>query len=154
MAPVPRVAGWWTGRSDPQRIALYTRWSYYAALALTPFFAFLVVASSPGPPLFAAVLFLLGSVALTVTLLLLVRAGLRATGPDKRLPTRLLVGAAAAALATVAAGVAAFPDGGEAGSGVAGGVFPAPPMLLIASSGGWPAGDPGGGGGGARGGVG
>jgi two-component system sensor histidine kinase DesK len=139
MAPVPRVAGWWTGRSDPQRIALYTRWSYYAALALTPFFAFLVVASSPGPPLFAAVLFLLGSVALTVTLLLLARAGLRAPGPDKRLPTRLLVGAAAAALATVAAGVAAFPDGGEAGSVLPWVVFLAPTMLLIASSAVWPA---------------
>src|SRR4051794_17446381 len=103
MAPVPTFSSWWSGRSDPQRIALYTRWSYYAGLAVTPVFGLLVVGSSPGPPPFAAALFLLGSVAVTVTALLLARSGLTAPGPDKRLPPWLLVGAVTAALTTVAA---------------------------------------------------
>src|SRR3954454_15479948 len=95
MVAVGTMVDWWAGRSDPQRIALYTRSSYYGVLALTPFFALLVVGSSPGPPPFVAVSFLLGSVAVTVTALLLARAGLTAPGPDKRLPPWLLVGAAA-----------------------------------------------------------
>jgi two-component system sensor histidine kinase DesK len=138
MVPVPSIAGWWAGRSDPQRIALYTRSSYYSVLVLTPFVALLLVASSPGPPAVAAALLLLGSVAVTVTSLLLARAGLTAPGPEKRLPTRLLVGAAAAALATVSAGVAAVPDGGDAGSVLPWVVFLAPTMVLIASSTVWP----------------
>jgi two-component system sensor histidine kinase DesK len=138
MVPVGTVAGWWAGRSDPQRIALYTRWSYYSVLALTPFFALLVVVSSTDQRPFAAVLFLLGSVAVTVTVLLLARAGLTAHGPDKRLPPRLLVGAAATTLATACAGVAAVPDGSDAGS-----LWPwvlglAPTMVLIACSTVWP----------------
>ena len=135
---MPSIAGWWAGRSDPQRIALYTRSSYYSVLVLTPFVALLLVASSPGPPAVAAALLLLGSVAVTVTSLLLARAGLTAPGPEKRLPTRLLVGAAAAALATVSAGVAAVPDGGDAGSVLPWVVFLAPTMVLIASSTVWP----------------
>src|SRR4051812_65865 len=138
MVPVPTVAGWWSGRSDPQRIALYTRSSYYTVLALTPILALLVVGSSPGPAPFAAVLFVLGSVAVTVTALLLARAGLAAPGPDKRLPPWLLGGAAATALATAAAGVAAVPDGGDAGS-VLPFVLELPPtMVLIACSTVWP----------------
>src|SRR3954466_15868627 len=116
MAPVGTVAGWWAGRSDPQRIALYTRSSYYGVLALTPFIALLVIASSPSPPAVAAALFLLGAIAVTVAALLLARAGLTRPLPDERLPTRMLGGAAAAALATAGAGVAAVPDAGDAGS--------------------------------------
>jgi two-component system, NarL family, sensor histidine kinase DesK len=138
MVPVPTVAGWWAGRSDPQRIALYTRSSYYSVLALTPFFALLVVVSSTDRRPFAAVLFLLGSVAVTVTVLLLARAGLTAPGPDKRLPPRLLVGAAAMTLATVGAGVAAVPDGGDAGSLLPWVLGLAPTMVLIACSTVWP----------------
>src|SRR4051794_27418942 len=138
MVTVPSVAGWWTARSDPQRIALYTRWSYYSVLALTPLFALLVVASAPGRRPFAAVLFLLGSVAVTVTVLLLARAGLTALGPDKRLPPRLLVGAAATTLATAGAGVAAVPDGGDAGSLLPWVLGLAPTMVLIACSTVWP----------------
>src|SRR4051812_34216407 len=138
MVPVGTVAGWWAGRSDPQRIALYTRWSYYSVLALTPFFALLVVVSSADQRPFAAVLFLLGSIAVTVTVLLLARAGLAAPGPDKRLPPRLLVGAAAATLATAGAGVAAVPDGGDAGSLLPWVLGLAPTMVLIACSTVWP----------------
>jgi two-component system sensor histidine kinase DesK len=138
MVPVPSVAGWWAGRSDPQRIALYTRSSYYSVLALTPFVSLLVVASSPGPPAFAAAAFLLGSIAVTVATLLLARAGLTRSLADERLPTRLLVGAAAAALATAGAGVAAVPDAGDAGSVVPWVVGLAPMMVLIACSTVWP----------------
>src|SRR3954452_24734755 len=138
MVPVPTVAGWWAGRSDPQRIALYTRSSYYSVLALTPFFALLVVVSWTDQRPFAAVLFLLGSVAVTVTVLLLARAGLTAHGPDKRLPPRLLVGAAATTLATACAGVAAVPDGSDAGSLLPWVLGLAPTMVLIACSTVWP----------------
>jgi two-component system sensor histidine kinase DesK len=139
MVPVPTVAGWWAGRSDPQRIALYTRSSYYSVLALTPFFALLVVGSAPGPPPFAAVSFLLGSVAVTVTSLLLARAGLTAPGPSKRLPPRLLVGAAATAMLTVAAGMAVVPDGGDEGSVLPWVLALPPAMVLIACSTVWAA---------------
>jgi two-component system sensor histidine kinase DesK len=132
------VAGWWAGRSDPQRIALYTRSSYYGVLALTPLFALLVVRSSPGTPRIPAVLFLLGSIAVTVTVLFLARAGLTAPEPDKSPPTRLLVGASAVALATVGAGVAAVPDGGDAGSVLPWVLGLAPTMVLIACSTIWP----------------
>jgi two-component system, NarL family, sensor histidine kinase DesK len=139
MVAVSSVAGWWAGRSDPQRIALYTRWSYYGILAATPFFAVLIVASSAGPPALAPVLFLLGSIAVAVTALLLARAGLTRSLPDERLPTRLLVSAAAAALASVAAGVAAVPNGGEEGSALPWVVELAPFMVLIACSTVWSA---------------
>jgi two-component system sensor histidine kinase DesK len=139
MVRVPSVAGWWAGRSDPQRIALYTRSSYYAVLAPSPVFALLVVGSSPGPPPFATALFLLGAVAVAVTALLLARAGLTAPGPDKRLPPWLLMAAAAAALATVAAGVAVVPDGGDEGSVLPWVVLLAPSVVLIACSTVWPA---------------
>jgi two-component system sensor histidine kinase DesK len=138
MVAVRTAAGWWAGRSDPQRIALYTRSSYYSVLALTPFFALLVVVSSTDQRPFAAVLFLLGSVAITVTVFLLARAGLAAPGPDKRLPPRLLVGAAATTLATAGAGVAAVPDGGDTGSLLPWVLGLAPTMVLIACSTVWP----------------
>src|SRR3954447_2630110 len=138
MVAVPSAGGWWAGRSDPQRIALYTRSSYYSVLALTPFFALLVVVSSTDQRPFAAVLFLVGSVAVTVTALLLARAGLTAPGPDKRLPPRLLVGAAATTLATAGAGVAAIRDGGDAGSLLPWVLGLAPTMVLIACSTVWP----------------
>lgn len=116
MVPVPSVAGWWAGRSDPERIALYTRSSYYSVLALTPFVSLLVIGSAPAPRISAAAPFLLGSIAVTAATLLLARAGLTRSLPDELLPTRLVVGAAAAALATAGAGVAAVPDAGDAGS--------------------------------------
>src|SRR3954464_11258161 len=116
MIPVGTVVDWWAGQSDPQRIALYTHSSYYGVLALTPLSALLVVGSSPGRPPVAAVLFLLGSVAVAVTTLLLAWAGLTRS-QDERLPMRLFVGAAVAAPATLGAGRAAGPGGGGAGAG-------------------------------------
>ena len=133
------VAGWWAQRSDPQRIALYTRSSYYAVLAMLPFFAFLVVGSSPGPPPLAAVLYLLGSVAVTVTAILLARAGLTDPLQDRRLPPLLIAGAAATAIATMGAGAALVPDGGDQGSVVPLVLALPPSMVLIACSTVWAA---------------
>jgi two-component system sensor histidine kinase DesK len=45
MGAVPTVARWWRTRSDPQRIELYTRWSYYSFLVMLPVFLLLAVAS-------------------------------------------------------------------------------------------------------------
>ena len=36
MSGVPTVARWWGSRSDPERLDLYTRSSFYAAIGLTP----------------------------------------------------------------------------------------------------------------------
>ena len=36
ISAVPTVARWWGSRSDPQRLEFYTRWSFYAAIGLTP----------------------------------------------------------------------------------------------------------------------
>ena len=55
---MPSVAGWWAGRSDPQRIALYTRWSYYSVLAVTPLFGLLVPLSGFPEPVAEASRFL------------------------------------------------------------------------------------------------
>src|SRR4051812_42619858 len=139
MVPVGTVAGWWAGRSDPQRIALYTRWSYYGILSLTPVFTLLVVAASPVPRPFAAALLVLGSVTVTVAALLLARAGLTVPQQDRRLPRWLLVSAAATTLATVGAGMAVVPDGGDEGSVLPWILFLTPLAVLIACSTVWSA---------------
>jgi hypothetical protein len=36
MSAVPTVARWWGSRSDPQRLDLCTRWSFYAFIPFTP----------------------------------------------------------------------------------------------------------------------
>ena len=36
MSFVPALALGWGARSDPQRIELYTRWSFYGTIAVTP----------------------------------------------------------------------------------------------------------------------
>jgi two-component system sensor histidine kinase DesK len=134
MVAVGTVAGWWAGRSDRQRIALYTRSSYYGALTLTPLFALIVVASPAGAPSPAAVSFLLGSIAVTVTTVLLARAGLTDAMENRRLPPYLLAGAAATALGTAVAGVAAVPDGGDDGAVLPFVLALPPSMVLIACS--------------------
>src|SRR3954454_1282110 len=139
MAAVPTAGGWWAGRSDPQRIALYTRWSFYGILALTPLFALLVVVSAAGTRPLAAALFLVGSLSVTIAALLLARAGLTAPLEDKQLPPWLLIGAIVAALATEAAGVAVVPNAGDAGSALPWALALAPFVLLIACSTAWPA---------------
>src|SRR3954449_10595923 len=46
MSTVPNVARWWGKRSDPQRLHLYTRWSFYGAIGLTPLLAMLGLGSA------------------------------------------------------------------------------------------------------------
>jgi two-component system, NarL family, sensor histidine kinase DesK len=46
MSAVPTVARWWGSRSDPQRLDLYTRWSFYAFIALTPLLTMLGLGSA------------------------------------------------------------------------------------------------------------
>ena len=45
MGAVPTVARWWSSRTDPQRIDLYTRSSYYSTLVLVPVLLFFAVSS-------------------------------------------------------------------------------------------------------------
>jgi two-component system sensor histidine kinase DesK len=133
---VPTAAGWWAGRSEPQRVALYTRWSYYLALALTPLDAVLFVVSAPHPRPLPAGLFLLGSLAVTAMALLLAHAGLAELGG--RLPPRLLAGAVALAVATAVAAVVLLSDTGHENSSLPWLVFLTPTVVLIACSTVWP----------------
>ncbi|HYO37352.1 MAG TPA: hypothetical protein VER97_14850, partial [Geodermatophilus sp.] len=76
---MPTVARWWRDRSDPQRLDLYTRWSFYGWLAMTPLLALLVSGSAEDPAPGAGVAaFVGGSVAVAVTTLVLARAWLAA----------------------------------------------------------------------------
>jgi two-component system sensor histidine kinase DesK len=140
MSPVPTVAGWWAGRSDPQRIDLYTRWSFYGTIAALPLLAVLSVGSATGVHSVAAVLYLVGTVAATVTALLLARAGLRAAaGIDVAPPTRLIAGAAVLAIGTAGAALAAFLDTGPESAALPWGVALTPVIVLTACATIWPA---------------
>ncbi|MGY1672166.1 sensor histidine kinase [Geodermatophilus sp. SYSU D00710] len=106
---MPTVARWWRDRSDPQRLDLYTRSSFYGWLGMTPLLALLVAGSvedpAPGPGVAA---FIGGSVAVAVTTLLLARAWLAAHREDRPPARGPLVAAALAGLVTAALGVLAF----------------------------------------------
>ena len=86
MGAVPTVARWWSSRTDPQRIDLYTRSSYYSTLVFVPVLLFFSVApnwvtASPWQPVV-----LLGSSGVTTAAcLVLTRRGFRdrAAGPDR-----------------------------------------------------------------------
>src|SRR3954447_18219844 len=90
MSAVPNLARWWGNRSDPQRLHLYTRWSFYGAIGLTPLLAMLGLGSTPAnePPLLGLVL--AGAAAFAVLSVLLVRTGMPADPPGPVLPRRLL----------------------------------------------------------------
>src|SRR4051794_24843643 len=110
MTAVPAVVRWWGGRSDPQRIDLYTRWSFYAAIAFSPLLAVMLVGSAPGPRSAPAVLFLVGSVGEAAAGVLLVRAGLAVRRQGGSRPLRWSLAAAGTAVVTAGAGVAVFGD--------------------------------------------
>jgi signal transduction histidine kinase len=120
MGAVPTVARWWSSRTDPQRIDLYTRSSYYATLVFVPVLLFFSVApdwvtASAWQP----VVLLGSSVATTAACLVLTRRGFRdrAAGPDR---PALLV-ALVSGLVTVGAALAATREGpAPAGPWVAG----------------------------------
>ncbi len=79
MSAVPTVSRWWRTRSDPQRIGLYTRWSYYSSLVLLP--PLLLFAVAPGWSSASAwlpIALLVGSLATAAACVWVARAGLDA----------------------------------------------------------------------------
>ncbi|OMQ14357.1 hypothetical protein A7K94_0217245, partial [Modestobacter sp. VKM Ac-2676] len=63
MTAVPTVSRWWSDRTAPQRIDLYTRWSFYLFLAGLPVFALAVIGAAVegAAPTARSWLFLAGS---------------------------------------------------------------------------------------------
>jgi two-component system sensor histidine kinase DesK len=114
MSAVPTVARWWGSRSDPQRLDLYTRWSFYAALGFSPLVTALGVgsaATTDSPVLLG--LYVLGTCGVAVLGVLLVRRGLGGEPGERRLPRRLLTFGWGAALASALLGVLALRDGSQ-----------------------------------------
>ncbi|WP_176832463.1 sensor histidine kinase [Geodermatophilus sp. DSM 45219] len=102
---MPTVARWWSSRTDPQRIDLYTRSSYYSTLVFVPVLLFFSVAPDWVTASAWQPLVLLGSsVVTTAACLVLTRRGFRdrAAGPDRQ---ALLV-ALVSGLVTVGAALA------------------------------------------------
>jgi two-component system sensor histidine kinase DesK len=137
MSAVPTVVRWWGNHSDPERLELYTRWSFYAAIGLTPLLATLGLGSTAAgqaPVLLGLVVG--GAFAVAVLGVLLVRTG---TGADPRgriLPRGLLAVGWGTALVTATAGVLAFR--GASGDAVAWSVTWPLGTVLVACSTVWP----------------
>jgi two-component system sensor histidine kinase DesK len=135
MSAVPTVVRWWGNYSDPERLELYTRWSFYGAIGLTPLLAMLGLGSSAAaqaPVLLGLVV--VGAGAVAVLGVLLVRAGTSADPRGRALP--LLAVGWGTALVTATAGVLAV---GASGDAVAWSVTWPLGMLLVACSTVWPA---------------
>ena len=139
MGFVPDFVGWWAGRTDPQRIDLYTRWSFYGTIALLPPIAVLLLGSTTDarPP--AAAAFVLGSVAVTVASLVLARAGLATHLEDRVPPWRPAVAATGLWAVTAAAGVAAFRGTDDAAIALPWSLTLPAIAVLIACATAWPA---------------
>src|SRR4051794_9491650 len=111
MSTVPNVTRWWGERSNPQRLHLYTRWSFYGAIGLTPLLAMLGLGSTPAHEPALLGLVVAGAAAVAVLGVLLVRTGMGTDPPGPTLPRRLLALSWGAALVTATAGVLAFRGG-------------------------------------------
>jgi signal transduction histidine kinase len=114
MSAVPTVARWWGSRSDPQRLELYTRWSFYAALCVTPLLTTLGLgsrATAGSPALLGS--YVLGTSVVAVLGVLLVRSALGDDPQGRPLPRRLLVLGWGTALASATVGVLAARGGSE-----------------------------------------
>ena len=110
MRAVPTVARWWSSRTDPQRIDLYTRWSYYSALVFLPVLLLFAVSPAWGaPPPWLALVLAAAELTTTVACLVLARQGFRdrAAGPDRP----ALAVAVVAGVVTTGACLAATTDG-------------------------------------------
>ncbi|WP_170182498.1 sensor histidine kinase [Blastococcus colisei] len=109
---MPTVARWWGSRSGPERIDVYTRWSFYSWIALTPVLAGVVIGGADrlGSPVWG-VAFVAGGVAVAVAGIWVTRAGLAAHRRGDPLPGRPVAIASAAGLMTAAAGVVALASG-------------------------------------------
>ncbi|WP_176449830.1 sensor histidine kinase [Geodermatophilus saharensis] len=136
---MPTVARWWRDRSDPQRLDLYTRWSFYGWLAMTPLLALLVSGSAEGPASGAGVAaFVGGSAAVAVTTVVLARAWLDARREDRPPARGPLVAAAFAGLVTAALGVLAFAGQEDRTPALSWGVAMPLAMVLTAVTPVWP----------------
>lgn len=114
MTAVPTVARWWGSRSDPQRLDLYTRWSFYAAIGLTPLLTTLGLGSAAAtgsPALLGS--YVLGTCAVAVLGVLLVRSEMGGELGERRLPRRLLALGWGTALVTATVGVLALRGGSQ-----------------------------------------
>ncbi|MCZ2823346.1 MULTISPECIES: sensor histidine kinase [unclassified Modestobacter] len=115
MTAVPTVSRWWSSRTAPQRIDLYTRWSFYGWIGGgLPLFTFAVLGSVAEVVSRAAVVaFLVGTAITTVLAVVLAARGLKAHRVGRGVSTVLVAAAFAAALATGAAGLWASAGDGE-----------------------------------------
>src|SRR4051812_333099 len=137
MSAVPTVVRWWGNHSDPERLELYTRWSFYGAIGLTPLLAVLGLgssASTQAPVLLGLVV--VGAGAVVVLGVLLVRAGTSADPRGRILPRRLLAVGWGTGLVTATAGVLAVLRASE--DAVAWSVTWPLGTLLVACSTVWP----------------
>ncbi len=139
MGAVPTVTRWWSSRTDPERLDLYTRWSFHGWLAMTPLLALLVSGSAedsaPGAGVAA---FVGGSVAVAVTTLVLARAWLAARSEGRPPARGPLIAAALAGLVTAALGVLAFAGQEDRTPALAWGVAMPLAMVLTAVTPVWP----------------
>ncbi|MBB3677727.1 sensor histidine kinase [Modestobacter versicolor] len=112
---MPTVSRWWSSRSAPQRIDLYTRWSFYSYLgAGLPLLALAVTGSDLEDARVAGVRsFLVGSVVTAVAAVVLASRGLAAHRTGQRIPVRTPGLALGAAAVTGALGVWGFSAGAE-----------------------------------------
>ncbi|MGY1651279.1 sensor histidine kinase [Geodermatophilus sp. SYSU D01119] len=105
---MPTVARWWRSRTDPQRIELYTRWSYYGFLATLPLFVLLAVASDwAGTERWVELLLAAATLGTVAAAVQLSRRGFadRAARPDRALLAVVLVcGAVVVGAASAATG--------------------------------------------------
>ncbi len=118
MTAVPTVSRWWNSRTAPQRIDLYTRWSFYSFLAALPVLALAVLGAgvdgaAPGG---GGLVFLAGSAVTGVVAVQLSRRGLAAHREGRQLPGGLTIAAFAAAGATAVGGAWAFAGSDSAGA--------------------------------------
>jgi two-component system, NarL family, sensor histidine kinase DesK len=136
MTAVPTVARWWGSRSDPQRLDLYTRWSFYAAIVLTPLLTTLGLgsAATTGSPVLLGS-YVLGTFVVAVLGVLLVRSGMGGEPPESPPPRRLLALGWGAALASALVGVLALRGGSQ--DAVAWSVTLPLGLLLVACSATW-----------------
>jgi two-component system sensor histidine kinase DesK len=140
MGAVPTVARWWRDRTDPQRLDLYTRWSFYGWLAMTPLLALLVAGSAEDPAPDAGVAaFVGGSVAVAVTTVLLARSWLTARREGRPPARGPLLAAALAGVVTAALGLLAFAGEEDRTAALTWGVAMPLAMVLVAVSPVWPA---------------
>lgn len=112
MGAVPTVTRWWGSQSDPERIALYTRWSFYTFLGAIPLFAVAVLGSAVDPvPDLPVGLFFAGAVGTAIGGVVVTRRGLASHHRGEPLPRRTVLAAFAAAGVMAAAGTWAFGTG-------------------------------------------